>query len=82
VLYWPRAPLPLGDVTASLSTALSGTLSTAPRRHSNDQNHKDDRGRNRDHDDAGAHRERDKHAAHVTPFPSTVPQHTPTTDRP
>jgi hypothetical protein len=74
--------LPRGDVTASLSTALSGTLLTAPRRHSNDQNHKYDRGRDRDHDDAGAHRERDKDRAHVTPSSRPFPQHTPTTGTP
>jgi hypothetical protein len=64
------------DVTPSLATLLCATPLTAPRRHSDDQNHKHDCGRHHDHDDAGANREHDNGGAHASPSLDRWLQHT------
>jgi hypothetical protein len=66
------SPVPLVYAAASLNTPLRGALLTAPHRQSNDQNHKHDRNRDRDHNDAGADREHEKDGAHTTPSALTL----------
>jgi hypothetical protein len=61
------------DVTPSLTTPLCATLLTTPHRHSDDQNHKHDRGRYHDHDDAAANREHDEGGAHASPSSTNGP---------